>query len=350
MVADLAWDIQLSATQVWQHEQITLEVTVPTSDPFARLKADKVVIPSMEVITLPARRETTKTGQEQLRLRWQLYPHTSGKQTIQLPVIRYYLNGGTRQKWLPPLQTIEVQALPPYLPPTLPVGSVAISSHIEPSGILRPDSLAYWHISLHSTTVPTTQFPALLKQLKASSDLDVLPAKISVKSDTATGEFRLNYRIPLKPKTSGRLALPDLQWHWFDPKTARLEQMHYEPSRSWVLAFWQQILLLLSSGILLLAGAYPLIKRGLIYYRHWRSKQQVLRQLRTDTLSYEVMKACAKTHGWADNFSLQQWLDAWQQCYGENQLLQDAVLAYEKRRFGNVDPPAIPAHAIERTT
>lgn len=335
MVADLAWDIQLSATQVWQREQIILEVTVPTSDPFARLKADKVVIPSMEVIALPARRETTKTGQEQLSIRWQFYSHTSGKQTIQLPVIRYYLNGGTRQKWLPPLQTIEVQALPPYLPPTLPVGAVSISSHIVPSGILRPNSLAYWHISLHSTTVTTAQFPALLKQLKASSDLDVLPAKISLNSDTATGVFQLDYRIPIKPKTSGHLDLPSLQWHWFDPQTARLEQIHYEPARPWVLALWQQILLLLGSGMFLLAVGYPLIKRGLKYYRRWQSKQHVLQQLRTDTLSYETMEACAKTHDWADNFSLRQWLEAWRQCYGENQLLQDAVLAYEKRQFSN---------------
>jgi len=336
VVADLIGDIQLSSTQVWQREQITIEVTVPAPDPFAQLKADKLIIPSMEILTLPARRETTSTGQEQLTMRWQLYPHTAGKQAIQLPVIRYYLNGGTRKKWLPPAQAIEVQALPPYFPPTLPVGAVSISSHIEPRGILRPDSLAYWHISLHSTAVTTAQFPSLLKQLQVSRGLDVLPAKISVNNDKATGEFRLDYRIPIKPKTSGRLALPTLQWHWFDPKTARLEQVQHEPSRPWVLALWQQILLLLSSGVLLVAGGYPLIKRALQYYRRWRSKQYVLQQLRTGTLTHEAMLTCATTHGWVDNFSLQQWLKAWQQCYGEHRLLREAVLAYERRRFGGV--------------
>jgi hypothetical protein len=194
--------------------------------------------------------------------------------------------------------------------------------------------LAYWHISLHSSAVTTTQFPSLLKHLQATSGLDVLPAKITINSDKATGEFRLDYRIPIKPKTSGRLALPTLQWHWFDPQTARLEHVQYEPPRPWVLAWWQQIIVLLSSVVLLLAGGYSLTKRSLVYYRRWRSKQQVLQQLRTDTLSNEVMAMCAKEHGWADNFSLRQWLDAWRQCYGENQLLQDAVLAYEKKQFG----------------
>ena len=336
MVADLTWDIHLSDVQVWQREQIILQVTVDAPDPFALLKADKLVIPNMEVIALPARRDKKNDGTEQLSMRWQLYPHTSGKQSIQLPLMRYYLNGGTRKKWFPPLQSIEVQALPPYFPPTLPVGEVSINSHIVPNGILQPDSLAYWHISLHSTIVTTAQFPPLLKQLRATDGLEVFPAKISINTDKATGKFRLDYRIPIKPKSSGRLDLPDLQWHWFDPQTARLEKAHYEPLRPWVLALWQQILLWLISGLSLLAGGYQLLKWSGYYYRRWWRKYQVLQQLKqpiNDTLLHKTRVAWAIEQGLSDNLSIRQWLAKWQQCYGENQGLQRALLDDEERRF-----------------
>jgi len=337
MVADLAWDIQLSETQIWQREQIILTVTVPAPDSFAMLKTDKLVIPSMEVVSLPAHRKTNSAGQEQLIKRWQLYPHSAGKQAIQLPAMRYYLNGGTREKWLPPLQHIEVQALPPYFPPTLPIGEVVLNSRIVPSGILRPNSLAYWHLSLHSTTVTTAQFPSLLKQLQATSNLDVLPATVSVMTDQETGIFRLNYRIPVKAKGSGRLDLPHLQWHWFNPKTARLEKKQYNPQRPWVLALWQQITLILSGIVLLGIAGYGLGKQGLQYYRRWRCKYQVMQQIQQTTINdaslHKAMMTCAKVHGWTSNFSIRQWLESWEQYYGKHDAVQQALLTYESRRF-----------------
>ena len=161
-----------------------------------------LVVEGMQVKALPLRQdEKTHT----LSLRWQLYPHSSGKQLIKLPPVRYYLYGGTKAKWQAPVQTINVQALSPYIPPTLPVGKVEIESFIEPQGILSPGSLAYWHVSLHSKTVATEQFPPLLKQLHNSVGLDVLPAKVSANFDLASGEYQLDYFIPLKPKASGVL-------------------------------------------------------------------------------------------------------------------------------------------------
>lgn len=338
MVADLAWDLELSAHQVWQREQMTLSVSVQAPDEFALLKTDTLQIPSMEIIPLASSQTPLANGNTKLTLNWQLYPHTAGKQMIQIPVMRYYLNGGTRAKWQPPAQAIDVQALPPYFPPTLPVGEVSITSNIVPNGILRPDSLAYWHISLQSRHVTSAQFPALLKQLQASQYVDVLPARITMNSDQATGHFQLDYRIPFKPKASGRLDLPTLQWHWFDPNTARLEKVRHQPPHSWVLAQWQQILLLLSSGLTLLLGIFYLGKHSKRYYRRWQSRQQVLKQLHAtdktmDTHIRHTMQHCAKQHGWQENLTIRQWLDAWQQYYGQDQRLEQALLAYEQRRF-----------------
>lgn len=345
MVADLPWEIHLSDAQVWQREQIILEVSLKAPDPFALLKADKLVVPGMEVVRLPETQYVKREGPQPLRIRWQLYPYNPGTHQIKLPAIRYYLFGGTKAKWQPPIQNIEVQALPPYLSPTTPVGMVDIESHIEPSGVLKPDSLVYWHVTLKSTAVTPAQFPPILKQLGVNKALDVLPAKVSINTNKETGIYQLGYQIPVKAKSSGRLDLPELQWHWFDPKSARLKKLSYQAPRPWVLARWEQVALVLGSGLLLLAAMYQIIKRGLYFYRRWRARSLVLRRLQNllnnkgETQSVrQAMADCTKAHGWPNNLSTQQWLKNWEQRYGENQLLRKSLQVYEQECFSGNKP------------
>jgi len=333
---DLPWQVHVSANQVWQRQQIVVEVSVKAPDPFALLKTDKLMVDGMEVKALPL---TQDAKTQTLSLRWQLYPHGSGKQQIKLPPVRYYLFGGTKATWQAPVQTVNVQPLPPYMPPTLPVGQVGIESFIEPEGILTPGSLAYWHVSLHSKTVTTGQFPPLLKQLHKSVDIDVLPAKVSTNFDLASGEYQLDYLIPLKPKVSGRLDLPELQWHWFNPETARLEKQQYQPPRPWVLALWEKIALLMAAGILFGAGFFIVIKNGYRHFRRWRCKRRVFNVLQqnSDNLNeHKIRKAlqdCARAHNWPAALSTRQWLSRWEKHYGENLQLHDYLFQYDKKRF-----------------
>ncbi len=336
VLSDLPWQIHLSDAEVWQREQVVVEVSVKASDPFALLKTDKLVIPGMQVKALPLINDE-KT--HLLTLRWQLYPHSSGKQQIKLPPIRYYLYGGTRAKWQPPVQTIEVRALPPYMPPTLPVGRVSIQSTIEPEGVLKPDSLAYWHITLHSKTVPSGQFPAILKQLRSTKGLDVLPAKVTVNPNQGDAGFQLDYVIPVKAKRSGKLNLPKLQWHWFNPENARLERVSYQAPRPWVLALWEKILLLLGGILVSVLGLFYLFKKGFQRLKRWKSKRKVCNILQQNADDYdlaEIQKSlieCAKTHQWPTKFSVRQWLSFWQNQYGENLRLEHYLNHYEEKKF-----------------
>lgn len=337
MVAtDLPWTIQLEDTQVWQRERTTLTVTVETTDRFATLEASLPRIEGVDVQTIPTTNEASaNAGKRILRIAWQLSPHTSGTQQIQLPAIRYNLNGRDAAQWQPPTQTLEVQALPPYLSSTTPVGKVDIDSHIEPNGWLQPGHLAYWHISLHSNTVTTAQFPPILKQIQGNDGVDVFPAKVD-KPSGDKGQYRLEYHIPFKPQSSGRLALPTLTWHWFDPATGRLEQKQYTPPTPWVLAWAWRVILTISGGLLLLVG---LRKAGYMTYRHlrrWRSKRQVWQALQqnADALSVrQALEACSITHGWAANLSIRHWLQEWEHRYGANRALQAALYQHEIARF-----------------
>lgn len=334
MVADLPWTIQLEDAQVWQRERTTLTVAVETTDRFATLEASLPRIEGVDVQALPATNEAGADGKRVLRLSWQLSAHTPGKQMLQLPTIRYHLNGRDAAQWQPPPQTLEVQALPPYLPPTLPVGNVQIDSRIEPSGVLQPGHLAYWHIRLHSDTVNTAQFPPILKQMR-SSGVELFPAKVAKPADD-NGQYRLDYHIPFKPHSSGQLDLPTLQWHWFDPDTARLEQVQYTPPRPWVLGWIGRSVMGVFSLLAVLAGVWFGVKLAGKHWRQWRSKQRLLQALQAPDSPQQVrnaMRDCATAHGWAENLSVAQWLGCWEQHYGIADNVRRQLQAMERIRF-----------------
>ncbi|MDQ5767517.1 hypothetical protein [Thiothrix subterranea] len=339
VAADLPWTIQLEDAQVWQRERTTLTVEVQSTDRFATLEASLPRIEGVDVQALPATNEASPDGKRILRLIWQLSAHTPGKQTIQLPTIRYNLNGRDAAQWQPPLQMLDVQALPPYLPPTIPVGKVQIESRIEPSGWLQPDHLAYWHIRLHSDAVNTAQFPPILKQIQTTQGVEVFPATVGAVHELPLQT--LNYRIPLKAQSSGKLDLPTLQWHWFDPETGRLERQQYAPPTPWVLAWAWRVILAISGGLLLLLG---LRTAGYFTYRRlrrWRSKRQVQQALQQNADASSVrqtLDACSAAHGWPANLSTRHWLQHWEQQYGANPSLQTALHQHEAKRFASNSP------------
>ncbi|CAA6818371.1 MAG: Oxygen tolerance [uncultured Thiotrichaceae bacterium] len=335
MVIDLQWEAQLSAQDVWQREAIVLEVRAKGTglSSFAHLKTKVLKIPNMDVIPLPAKNEQRgKEDHRELSLRWKLIPHSSGLQNIHLKEIYYMLNGGKQKKWQPEPLQLDVRALPPYLPPTFPVGEIEMSSHYEKEGWLNPGGLVIWHLKIASDTVSQAQFPAVIRQISEANDVDVLPAKTSLNT-TESGRFIMDYIIPLKPKSSGRLAIPELQWQWFDPKTAKLQKDHYQPARPWVLAWWQRILIGLSSLLLLslIARQIYLLERK--RSRRWQTRKQVWQAISSQQNIDVAMRECAEAHGWPNNLSIQQWLERWTETIGYDQNLSDALQSYEQQKF-----------------
>lgn len=336
MVADLSWSIHLEDAEVWQRERTVLMVEVHSRDRFANLEASLPRIDGVDVQTIPASNEAGADGQRVLRIGWALFAYTPGAQTLQLPPIRYHLNGRDVTQWQAPAQTLMVQALPPYLPPTIPVGKVAIESRIEPAGWLQPDHLAYWHVRLHSDAVSSAQFPPILKQMQGVDGVEILPAKVE-RAAQANGVFRLDYQIPFKPQGNGRLALPVLKWHWFDPDSGRLEQVEYQPPRPWVVAWIWRVVLGFTASSLLLAGLFIAGKVGSRHVRQWRSKRKVVQALLQGAdlqTVRDAMRACAITHGWSSNFSIGQWLQRWEQRYGVNAALRLALQRLAAEQFG----------------
>lgn len=335
MVA-LDWQVDFSATELWQRQAITVQVQAITSEPFARLQVPPWQPEGMEVIPLEFT-STKLADKTQLQIGWVLVPHRSGTQTLQLPEIRY--RGRKQvQKWQAVPQTLQVNALPSYIPPTVPVGKVDIQTWLEPSGILQPDHLAYWHVQFSSKQLTHSQFPPLLAQLNSANGVQFLPAQWqhSLQVSGQDAQTQLHYRIPFKVQHSGLVRLPELQWHWFDGHKGRLQHSHYQAPRLWVLAAWQQGLALLFAAIVALGGSYLLGKLAHKAYQRWRSNRrvwQLLAQSADPMAIRQAMRDCARLHAWPENLSTQAWFTHWQQRYGYNPTRQALVEDFERQRF-----------------
>lgn len=337
MVADLAWDLTLSDTQIWQREAIIVEVSVNAPNKFARLQAENFTLAGSKVTALPLRVVKKQADKHhRLSLRWRITPHIIGQKTIQLPTIRYSLNGANRVKWQPPVQTIDIQALPPYFPPTLPIGEVKISSHIEPKGLLSPDTLAYWHINLQSKHVTPEQFPPLLKQIKSNESFERFPAKLSVNTSFETETFKQDYLIPIKPKNNGQLDLPTLEWHWFNPHNGRLQKQQHQAPSTFVLSKLWQIIIGLLLSIITLTALYHLSSYSYHNYQRWTNRRKLRKALTNPKHIEEIRSAmmqCALVHNWPVIFSVKQWLENWDNTYGRDELLKYKVQKFEENCF-----------------
>ena len=148
---------KLSSTRPWVRQQVLITLEVITPDRFASLEIEPPPLPGFEVTDLPGERERIETADgERTRLRagLALFALTSGAHRLRLPPVHYRLDGGTRRIFTLPEPVLEVKALPPYVPPTLPVGKVSIGSTLETEGLLRTRELGFWHIQVQADAVP----------------------------------------------------------------------------------------------------------------------------------------------------------------------------------------------------
>ncbi|MGD8999673.1 MAG: hypothetical protein PVF75_04600 [Granulosicoccaceae bacterium] len=315
---------EVSSEAVWQRQQLLVTTTITTPDRYASLQAEAPVLRNVDVIPLPPRREFNADGGSTLQIGWALFPLSPGQQRIRLPAIDYRLSGVVKRKYyLPPL-TIKVKALPAYLPPTIPVGKIRVSSDVTPAALLQPQRLAYWHIRLQGDKVSPLWMPPVLRQLKSDQAITFLPAgsEHSIAHAPAGIQARVSHEVPFKPADNGRTALPALRVQYFDPETARLETLRHQPQRLWVIGMGWRILL----GLLLLALLSVSAK---IIHDGWAAWRQRTNARRAALASLVASKdahmlrnslrqfACAE--GWPANLSLSGWLVHWQKRYSEDE-------------------------------
>jgi hypothetical protein len=373
----IRFDTELSTARPWQRQQVLLRVSITTAEAFASLRSEAPQLPGFETVLLPPQRQSVSlNGQPGARLAigWALFPLRPGRQQLELPVIDYRVGGVTRRRYYLPAITLEVRPLPPYLPPTVPVGRLSISSTVQPDHLIRPGQLGFWTVKLASPDLLPALLPAVLRQLQDSDGIHYLPAKSRRRTNpTATGVHgEVRHAIPFKARRNGPLALPDLEVQVFDPDAGRLVRLRHQPRRPWSLGLaWQGLFITL--GLVMLYRLGRRAGRAVSAARQRRHlRRRALAQLQQAASPQQICAALrlyGRMLGWPRNLSLSAWQARWHEqftappelprwlaqlrsaCYGQpeqhfdvaglqRQLL--ALLARPRRRRKYSDPDTAP--------
>ncbi|MEW6647060.1 MAG: hypothetical protein AB1450_07665 [Pseudomonadota bacterium] len=305
----------VSTLSPWVRQQVLVLLEVITPEPYASLQADPVSLPGFEVIPLPGSSEKVATAagtQTRLRAGWALFAVAPGRYRPALPPLRYRLSGASRRLFPLTLPALEARALPPYVPPTLPVGRVELSSTLAPDGLLHTGHLAHWRVSVSAPAVPPAWLPPLLRGLAADGAVEFLPAQTTYAAAPDAGGIhaRAEHLIPLRPRRDGRLALPVLEVQYFDPDSGRLERVSHAPPRPLVLgsaARWGAAALLLALLVWLAPKAWRFVADG---WHRRRARRAALAALaRAEDLA--AIRAALRRYAEAMGGPASLALDAW---------------------------------------
>ena len=338
----LAWKV--SSTEAWQREQILVHLTLTTSDEFASLEYLEQPVAGFEATPLPVTRkwiDSKDGGHSLITAGWALLPLKPGPVAIELPPLQYRLGGVTRRVFYPPKTTVSIRPLPAYLPPTIPVGRIEISSSVSPAGWLYTDELAYWQLSLSSQTLSPYWLPPILRQLdSADQSIQFFPATStrSSKPDNAGVHGKVEHLIPFKPLHNGLTQLPLLQVQYFDPFTGKIESAVHRPERSFALSSSVRLIGLL----LVLAITFKLIislyRSGRQYSLYRKQKNLAISQIKQANSARDLvsgLRQVAIAEGWPGNLCLGDWLQYWQQKYQAEKRLQDDLRTLTALLYGN---------------
>jgi hypothetical protein len=311
-VMDIQREIRISTAQPWERQQVIIEVEVIAEDTFASLRSQQLKIPGFDVFSIPAsvdKNNANDSGRSVMRIGWVLLPLTAGQYHIEVPPVEYRKSGQTERTYYFPKRTINVKALPPYIPPTMPVGRIHMTSRLQSDTLILPGLLNYWDVTLTGNGISPNWIPAISQQIKSNTDMQFFPATAErvplVNRDGLQGE--VTYHIPFKPISNGRLKLPSLRIQYFDPESARIILATHQPQPALV---FSMTLRLIVAGLLLVtlfwAGKYLYGKFCLMRQRH-RLRQAAISGITQAQSVLELRMALnllAKAKGWPINMTL----------------------------------------------
>lgn len=332
----------LSTNSPWERQRVVLQLEVTTPDLFSALEAAAPLqAPDFDVEPLPREREQRGAGAEKravLRLGWVLSPRTAGSHNIDLPAIRYNLSGRAERIYYFPTARLHVRPLPPYVPPTLPVGKVSVTSSLSSNDVLYPDTLTYWTVTVDGETVTPRGLPPILRQLESGDRLRFLAIDSQRTWQAETRRSQVVHHIPFKPLASGRLALPELHLQYFDPDTGRLVRINHTPPRPWVLSLtWRvvigAVLALLASGLLVLL--FRVVRRALQHHRERNAALAAIRRAKDARQLRQALESVAHAEGFPPNLSLREWAAHWRARHRANPDFDHLVSRLSRACYGN---------------
>ncbi|MFW2440338.1 MAG: hypothetical protein ACN4GR_13310 [Arenicellales bacterium] len=341
-------DSKLSSTEVWQREQLLVSLTLSTAEEFATIKPGDMPIDGIEITVLPVKRVWTENengGTSTITAGWSLLPLRSGISEIELPPIEYHLNGVVRRVFHLPKVKLKVRPLPSYLPPTIPVGKVAIHSSISSGGLaskrlLYTDDLAYWNISIESKSLTPYWLPPILRQIQSSDNIQFFPATShrSMQPDNKGVHGRVNHTVPFKPLVNGFINLPSIKVQYFDPATGKLETLVHPAESPFSAGLISRLLAALLLAVIILTLLRVLFRHLHSRIRYRRQHRQAIERIRQANTSQDIVagiRLAGEAEGLPVNLSLTDWLAHWEKKYQSSPELDQTIKSLALLHYGS---------------
>jgi len=336
--------VTISSTEVWEREQIIVNVSATTPDLFSSLQQESFRIKGLDIYPIkPTNARIEKDGNKQAELQagWIIYPIADGQYKIKLPNVQYELNGVIRHSIPIPAFSISVNALPAYIPPTMPVGKITLKQSLSSAALVNTNTLTYWKLQLNGIGLPAHWLPAVLRQIKSNDEIRYSPitSERSNLTDPGGMHSQVIHTIPLKALANGKLELPALRVQYFDPDEGRLKALDIETNNIFALSYiWRIAILLVLGGLL-----YKTIKLlKTVIHRKWLKRKrikQALAQICQANTAYAIRTALnhiALAESWPDNLSISAWYFRWNEKYKvqedlDNLLASLSIACYSNR-------------------
>jgi hypothetical protein len=305
----------VSTRTPWQQQQVIVACSLTLRDDYAVFTQPSDSVAGIQLLPMQVQQHVVhdrREPQTRYQLGWVLIPAQAGKLHVQLPPIQYVRDGVVAyQFYVPPLD-LQVQALPTWLPGTIPVGKVSVTDYRLPHALLSTSVLS--HVSLHLQLEGITQdsIPAYAQQLRSDRRLQYYAAQqqLQTRIDGNGIQQQLRYDIPVVARHLGIYQLPELRLQYFDPASGTLKTAHVHGASVLILNPWVKGMVLL----LMLVFAIGLLRYVLRWlarqWRRYQTYQQALQQLpQSDSLPAirQVMQTMAQAEGWPTNLTYRQW-------------------------------------------
>ena len=306
---------------------IPVSVTVPLLDPANRVSAEAWQPRGFIVESLPPRygkrvsQKPSPYGEEEVKpcfspspqpspsrerefcdslgvavitLRWQLFATTKGRYRIDLPAIKEKGNGHWRFHL--PLMPIEITPLPSYLPPSLPIGRLSVSSRT-----LRIDDRRLWEVTLHSPGLLDDQPWGLQSALARATGVDpALIRPFDTRLD-ADGMHHKRWRLPIPRGHFDLLHGPEITLRYFDQATQRVESITHRLPRGENIPAWLGVTLIVAELGIVMLIALGIARLVDPLRQWWRNYRALARATDPDTLRRLLLRqhGCKHLEQWA---------------------------------------------------
>lgn len=271
------------------------------------------------------------------RYAWAIMPLREGGFALAFPMLDASVLGKRLRYVVPPLW-LDAAPVPAYLPVHVSIGKPEILPETLPAE-LALDRPVNWTLTVKGAGVSVEGLGKMLSSLRGSEALRFYPVKISAssKENTATAGQTLIVTLPFVPMQTGRLQLPDINFPYYDPASARLESVLIPGSVIEVFSpLWRSVYKIFIV-LILLAGLTSL---GYWLFRNFQRRITLQKQLLAIVNATTAPELVSALLGFEAGMSfhpcrtLQQWLRRIQQIYIVEPGLAISVQKINEAQYG----------------